>query len=382
MRWNIQSPLKTAASLSDWGTMKESMRLPLYASIGCYPPSSLFQETRLPVDIVAGHYHREIPPEVSVLSLVGYRIGGRGIVRKNDEQVFFDREYLPEYFQGIDILSGQSEHAEYIFGSLLLSDPNKIVIDEPCFNICHYHMIYGHFLLEMFPKLHLVLLLRSLGFDFPVVLHHGAPSWVSEFLELYFKTDRIIRYHPDRDVVVSPSVIVPSMMNLDYHLHPMLNKATEEFKTLIGIRENLQICNRSDRLPRRIYLSRKKLEQPSWRVMSNENEVEIVMRELGFDVIYPESISVSDQMHFFNYANCIAGEYSSALHNTLFSAPGTKVLAINCINTIQSQICSLRRQPFAIQLPADGKARYVPSERGSFAIDCTSLKLLCEEFFG
>lgn len=68
------------------------------------------------------------------------------------------------------------------------------------------------------------------------------------------------------------------------------------------------------------------------RKMLNEEEVEEIARGMGFTLITPEAMPVAEQARLFAGARGIAGPEGAALTNTLFSAPGTRVLAIVCAN--------------------------------------------------
>ena len=53
---------------------------------------------------------------------------------------------------------------------------------------------------------------------------------------------------------------------------------------------------------------------------------------MGFDVIAPQDFSVADQIRMFAHSNGIAAVEGAALTNTIFSPPGTRVLAMLCVN--------------------------------------------------
>ena len=45
----------------------------------------------------------------------------------------------------------------------------------------------------------------------------------------------------------------------------------------------------------------------------------------GFVIIYPEELSINEQINIINSAKTIAGFSGSALHLSIFSEPGTKI---------------------------------------------------------
>ena len=81
------------------------------------------------------------------------------------------------------------------------------------------------------------------------------------------------------------------------------------------------------------------------RICENEMEISaIAAGEFGFAIIAPETFPWREQVRIFTNANIVAGMFGSALHGTIFSAPGTRVGAIGPLNAMQSHIAAIRRQ--------------------------------------
>ncbi len=68
------------------------------------------------------------------------------------------------------------------------------------------------------------------------------------------------------------------------------------------------------------------------RKLHNENEIEAMAQEMGFQVISPQDVSVAEQVRLFSQSHGIAAVEGAALTNTMFCPAGTRVLAILCIN--------------------------------------------------
>jgi O-antigen biosynthesis protein WbqL len=74
-----------------------------------------------------------------------------------------------------------------------------------------------------------------------------------------------------------------------------------------------------------------------------------------FDIIEPSSIgSLRAQMALFYSCDLIAGEYTSALHNSIFARQGTKVISFNFINDVQNLIGLSRQQSIRYLVAEDG----------------------------
>ena len=74
-----------------------------------------------------------------------------------------------------------------------------------------------------------------------------------------------------------------------------------------------------------LYLSRAKLPEDR-RLILNERDVEDKLRDKGYAVIYPEELSLVEQIRLINRHNVVIGPGGSALHNILFNLPSNKQL--------------------------------------------------------
>lgn len=81
----------------------------------------------------------------------------------------------------------------------------------------------------------------------------------------------------------------------------------------------------SDRTDRRLFISRKAFSQ---RALVNEAEIAERLRPLGFEVVYPETMSFLEQVEAFHSAALVVGSSSSALSNALFCRPGCRILGL------------------------------------------------------
>lgn len=72
-----------------------------------------------------------------------------------------------------------------------------------------------------------------------------------------------------------------------------------------------------------VYLSRAKLDV-RLRDSFKEDQAERIFEKRGFEVLYPEQLSVGDQMAVFNEAPIIAGIAGSAMHSAMFARKDVK----------------------------------------------------------
>lgn len=75
----------------------------------------------------------------------------------------------------------------------------------------------------------------------------------------------------------------------------------------------------------KIYLSRKNSMS---RRRCNEDEVIRVFEKYGFEICYPENLSVAEQIALFSRADFVAGVTGAAFTNLIFAKPGCKALCL------------------------------------------------------
>lgn len=79
---------------------------------------------------------------------------------------------------------------------------------------------------------------------------------------------------------------------------------------------------------RRIYLSRAKLGS-SKRRAGNETELEALLVQHGFQIVYPEMLPLAEQIKMMRHADVVAGCGGSAMHMLCFARPGTRALVLD-----------------------------------------------------
>lgn len=85
----------------------------------------------------------------------------------------------------------------------------------------------------------------------------------------------------------------------------------------------------SGNLPKKIYLSRTKFNSRITRKKeTGEKAIERFFAKNGFTVVFPEELTVTEQIRLFSAADTIASMEGSVAHNILFSRPGTRQIII------------------------------------------------------
>lgn len=218
-------------------------------------------------------------------------------------------------------------------------------VRSPAFVVSHFNMrTYGHFLLEVLPKLFLVRELYSMGLRFPVVL----PASLQTYIKIAMAACPNVRwliYDDRRERLHLSTALLPTVLSSgSAHFHDI---AIAGFKTAA-----LRLSEARRPTSKRVFLSR--VNAPSFRKLKNEAELSAIARGFGFETISPETLPWSEQVAMFVGATHVVGEFSSALHNTLFCPPSAQVVCLNWWAPLQSALAVTAGHGIGYILPKDG----------------------------
>jgi capsular polysaccharide biosynthesis protein len=191
---------------------------------------------------------------------------------------------------------------------------------------------YAHWLLEVLPRLALLEACpeyRSL----PLLVNEKLYPQQLDALRMLNRDHHPIEVLPIGkrirvERLIHPSNLTTSMLmryrpsapasSMDVALHP---------QAVAFLRERLIPRGDSTGKPgRRIWVSRKTKRQAGNRRMVNEEEIEALFRDVGFEIIVPESLSFREQVGAFAGAAMVAGCAGAGMINSIFSPAGTRIL--------------------------------------------------------
>jgi capsular polysaccharide biosynthesis protein len=242
------------------------------------------------------------------------------------------------------------------------------------FFVSHFNQsVYGHFLLEIVPKLFHIQALRLAGIEIPIVLSNQAASWIAPIIRTVCPGIEILEFNPKVEVLrIKKCLLISNCFTLNYYLH---NQTVSDFRLFAaGARKKCPTAPS----PARIFVLR---DNPkSFRYMTNLRQVRDICESYGFTVIDPAKYSWIEQAAIFSTAEIVVGEFTSALHNTVFSPPGTAVLCLFWLGHLQEDLCASFGQPIGYVLSRDKRAMvYDPDDkdrkRFDFEIDTDDLKI-------
>ncbi|MEE8628423.1 glycosyltransferase family 61 protein [Methylobacterium ajmalii] len=209
--------------------------------------------------------------------------------------------------------------------------------------------IYGHWLLDYLPRLWLLRrYLRNTGVR--IALPHLVPRWARDIMLDYFdmKLEDFVYFDQGADLVKIDHAIIPTFLHAAHEFHPIMNEFVADL-----VDRCTGTSDTSD-TGERIYISRHLQRQSTLsrrRTLRNEDEIMKIAQDYDFNIICPEQLSWQDQIKIFSRARVVIGEEGSAMHNTLFSPPGSVIATVPQGNHVQFSLSSLRNHSITF-LPA------------------------------
>ena len=269
------------------------------------------------------------------------RIIGNGAVVDADDQLLFSKKLT---FDKV----GPGKVKAFRCGELIdektvrLADDKVIKkVPQAVINIMMPGMyIYGHWLIDLLPKLYL--LQQQLNFSkCKIALPHDIPSYALDFLKMIGLDESMVLYFdPANEILECKVVILPTKCRIidGSWLAPYVGTMYDEIASRIGVTDN--------NLPKRLYLSRRRLKK-QFRKLVNREEVSEMILSYGFTEIFPEDYSLEEQLKLYKNAELMVGEFGSALHNSLFSSKDLKVISLQSSHIpllVQWGICNIKGQ--------------------------------------
>lgn len=287
------------------------------------------------------HAHHATPPEAHVHVVQDVMVGGGGTYATQGGRYVYAEPAYPGYVH--EYLKQDISPETWRHGGWRLT--RRV---PRAFAVLHSNLMWGHWLLEVFPKLFAIRALNARGVHAPILISSNAPSYVPGIIQDVLPGQEVIAYNPARRQVNVGRLILPPMLQRFYVFHPAFGEAIDAYAA--GARRA--------GTPERVFVSRGGMRTDwAYRELENEPELEAVAAEMGFAVVRPETLPWREQLALFSGARVVAGEFGSGIHNTLFSPAGTKVVALNCIGDTQSRIANFRRQDIGYVLADDGQPR-------------------------
>jgi len=322
---------------------------PMHSPTGHFPKGN-FRDV---YEIEQSHQSNWTVRGAEFLSIPNAEIGGNGFIIRNG-RVFTQNGINPD---GMNDLIKEGELPD-IWRIGPFSDESELIrTSDPVAVFTNPHIVYGHFLCEMLPRAALVRNLQAVMPNLKIAVPHKFPDWIMEFVRRIFPQESLIRYDAETQRVKPSRVVLPTMMQEYGLFHPFCSHL---------INNVINCFPRSEFNNRKTYLSRRFCR--SWRTIINEIEVESFLESRDFSVIYPEKLSIQEQISLLRSSSHVISPFSSALHGTMFCGPNTYVMSIGYMNNLQNSISRLRQHHLHYFIP-ESEGRRLVDYRGGYNIE-------------
>jgi capsular polysaccharide biosynthesis protein len=133
--------------------------------------------------------------------------------------------------------------------------------------------------------------------------------------------DQAEYYNANDDACLVDRALIPLGLRGSGRVDPLMAHFASYLRSCAAGDDALQPAER------RLYVSREKWGNVTRR-LANAEAVGAIADEFGFEQVFPETMSVVEQVRLFRSASLIVGDYGSALHNAMFSGRGAFVIAL------------------------------------------------------
>jgi capsular polysaccharide biosynthesis protein len=182
------------------------------------------------------------------------------------------------------------------------------------------HNNYFHFSLDLLPKIgNIIALGYSIDSFDQIVINENNAKYVSEWLDIVgIPTKKVITINPNEHWEIDFGVI-------PFHDKHCYNGFKYVKKKALSFASNSTITNKD--FGKKIFVSRKPEEGRSF---VHETEIlESLLFPLGYVVVYPQDLSLQQQINLFQQADEVIMPHGAGMTNIIFCKPGTKIIEIH-----------------------------------------------------
>ena len=277
------------------------------------PEPPLFTLGMLPDELTRFYYRQRDLHAAGVFFATGLTLTGPYIFREGENVISCPEANI------------HPEHLEQLFeGRSTGSNGGNRQVSGPCVLLAGPgYTIYGHWLVDLLPKLYL---LRAAAQDISslrYIIPHDVPQFALTWLKLLGIREEQLVPIAAWETLTCDEVLIPTTLHNGVRVSPVffdvrefLIRAVEAAAGPIG----------GGSYGERLFISRS--AAPQTRLLVNRAEIERLAEDSGFTIVHPQAMPIPEQVQLFRNATVVAGEYGSGLHGTIFSRCGTRVCAI------------------------------------------------------
>jgi capsular polysaccharide biosynthesis protein len=256
------------------------------------------------------------------------KIGGVGCYRLRDAQVVFDGIMLA---QGAALWSLALNHPRPHVHAVMSAQargwadlPVRRVVGQAAIIHGPGFDIFGHWLVDFLPRLYGLTCAGHNIETMTFILPSSTPLFARTYLRAIGVKDENIVWHDQLgERIAADELVVPTLFRLRNRFHPAFVPATRFWSDRLG---SIEACTPAGGDQRRIFVSRSRLGGA--RQLRLRGAIETCAAAAGYEVVFPETMSVEQQIRLFRSARHIVGEYGSGMHGSIFARPGSVICAL------------------------------------------------------
>jgi len=196
-----------------------------------------------------------------------------------------------------------------------------------------YSPNYFHWLIEALPRMSIIEKFPELD-AVPLLIDDNLQPQQMELLHLINNKKRELIKLKQNEAYVIENLFYPSglsHMHNNYYYPVSYNKDLVTSPDAIDyLRKKLIPPDQEVISNRNIYISRKNLGHS--KRLINDEEISIYLAGKGFEIIYPEKMTIAEQIKVFSEANVIIGASGSAFANLVFAPKNCRVFVLSANN--------------------------------------------------
>jgi hypothetical protein len=238
--------------------------------------------------------------------------------------------------------------------------------------------IYGHWLIDILPKLWLFLQANDLGAT-KLILRQNTPEFARKMLAfLGVGKESLVYFNHNRHNLKVDRAFYVTNLRKNQMVHPKMAEFSDAWcRTLLkDAPEGWQ--RTAAGASKKVFISRGTWQKPhQHRVCHNNAEIEAQVAAFGDWTIYhPQNDTLSQQAAVFSEAEVIMGEEGSGMHNSLLMPKGAEVVTLRSPHNhsmIQGGLCRVRQQSEHVAFGAVGAGGKV-NRNVNFSVDPALLR--------
>ncbi len=184
------------------------------------------------------------------------------------------------------------------------------------------HQTYGHWLVDFLPRLWV---LAASGHDLSGLRYVVPPELTEDarrLLELLgIGAMQLEPYRYWQEVLRADRLLLPTGLRVHNRMAPQFAAATAFWTD--RLRTSAQTAGGGHT---RLFVSRSRVIGA--RIVANRDTIEAIAAARGYAIIHPQDLTLGEQAALFAGARVIVGEYGSALHGSVYAAPGTVTVGL------------------------------------------------------